>query len=146
MEAPVTTQQLELDAAPLTNEQGVAEGRAQLKSIFRPEWEARYDWDADVVYMRRRGAGAAISYISEAAPEIVFRLDVQSGELTGVDLTDFAKKLAVEHREVRDIVGEMRRARWAAKLPGLRRLARNALRGLDVRTREVVQGQLCAQP
>jgi len=145
MEAPVTTQQLELDAAPLTNEQGVAEGRAQLKAIFRPDWEATYDWDADAVYMRRRGAGPAISYISEAAPEIVFRLDAKSGELIGVDLTDFARTLAAEHVEVREIVDEMRRARWAARMPGLRRLARNALRGLDLRTREVVQGQLCAQ-
>jgi len=146
MAAAMIGEQLQIDTAPLTNDEGVQMARRQLDRMSGTDWDIDYDKAADTLFLRKRGAGAAISYISPVAREIAFRLDVQTGELTGVDLTEFGTKLAPETPAFQELLNDLRVAKWFARLPWLRKLGRNAVRGVEWRAREEIQGQLCLVP
>jgi len=139
-------EQLAMDTAPLTNEDGIRKALEQMNRIIEPTWDADYDERRDTMYLRRRAAGPALSYFSPKVAGMVFRLDVQTGELTGIDLEDFRRVMAVQIPELGEVLKVRRRARWAARLPGLRTLARYALRGVDARTREQVRARYCLNP
>jgi hypothetical protein len=76
--------------APVGNAAGLTAAVAQLEAgaLTRDSWFTSYDEEADVARVRRSGAGPAMSYESPAHPDFVVRLDIATGELTGIDLMD----------------------------------------------------------
>jgi hypothetical protein len=124
----------------------VIRAREQIDTIVEPNWDVQYDRGTDTMYLRRDGAGPAISYLSPKVPGLVFRLDVQTGELTGIDMEQFRSVMVALMPELKDVLKAISRARWASRFPGLRTLGQYALRGANSRTREQVLQRYCMNP
>ncbi|MBV8194924.1 MAG: DUF2283 domain-containing protein [Candidatus Dormibacteraeota bacterium] len=74
--------------APVGHVPGLAAAVEQIEAgvLDTSSWSVAYDQDADIARIRRSDAGPAITYESPAHPDFLVRLDVQTGQLTGVDL------------------------------------------------------------
>ena len=135
----MTSEQVELPAAPAENLAGVAEARHQMWKINQPGWTLKYDRERDTLYLRAPERRPAITYFDPEAPEMEFRLDIASGDLVGVDLVNcqavIAKKIPVFRRILRVIIWTQR----LGKIPGLHAALRVVARGLRGRVSDELQ-------
>ena len=83
---------------PQSNAEGVAsavEQFAHLKDFSNWRWD--YDPATDTIYIRIGENRPAISYFLPSEPELLFRLDMSSGQLVGIDLTAFRTHFRRKH-------------------------------------------------
>ena len=84
--------------APVSNEEGVVKAAAQIKqgALERSDFHVWYSRSADTVFVRFRASERrpSISYFMPSRPEILLRLDNETGVLTGIDFTHFREVLA----------------------------------------------------
>jgi hypothetical protein len=106
--------------APRTNIEGALRGREQLRRLRDPDWSVEYDRERDTLYLRARDDGPAVSYFEPACPEVMYRLDLYSGELNGIDLERFRSVLVKTSPAMARLFREYRRLRLLASIPGLR--------------------------
>lgn len=130
--------QLEVRTRPLSNAQGVAQAIAQIDGLKASPWDVVYDRHVDTLFLRRAGAGPAVSYFHEEDPDLVFRLDPVTSELIGVDVTDLARSFVKRHPEFKVVLRHWRLSRLMARIPGLRSFADVVRRGVgDVSEQQV---------
>jgi hypothetical protein len=134
-------QEASMVAAPAANLDGVVRAIYQLNRVRQPGWTVDYDRRTDTMSLRAPGAGPAISYFLPEGPEIVFRLDAVSGQLTGIDLERIHSVLARTDPEFATIVRNYRIATALGRLPGLRRLMRSVQRGVQSSAWDEVEQQ-----
>jgi hypothetical protein len=131
-------QEPQLVTTPGDNLEGVLSAGRQLNRLREPGWTIEYDGRTDTMFLRAPHHGPAISYSLPERPEILFRLDVATGELTGVDLEDFRRVLAKEI----PAFSVAWRAHFVAhaleRVPGLRRLMRVLSRGVEALTEDEI--------
>ena len=81
--------------APVGNEAGLAAAVEQIKAgaLSQGLWRVDYDAERDIARIRRADAGPAITYEAPGQPDILVRLDIETGELTGFDLMEAKLRL-----------------------------------------------------
>jgi len=120
--------QVEMRTSPMDNGSGVERAMAQLDRFGRAGGRIWYDSKEDTLFLRATDARQAVSYFLPYQPEVVFRLDPKTGDLTGLDLTDYRRVLVKEHPEFGEVLSGLRIARVAAlfrRLPGAAFLRRS---------------------
>jgi hypothetical protein len=109
-----------IDNAPLTNAEGFASAANQFVEMeFTPSWATAYDRREDVLFLRREGAGPAIAYFNEDIDDCLLYLDMESGELTGVDVMGVQKRLAKLYPQVDEAVKVWRQVKRLEATPGV---------------------------
>lgn len=92
------TDQIERVAVPTRNEAGLLRALEQLEggALGKGRWVPSYDAASDTFSMRRPNGATergAVAYFLPSRPEVLLRIDRESGDLTGIDLTDFRQYL-----------------------------------------------------
>lgn len=84
--------------APASNDEGVRSAVRQIKNgrLNGADVQVRYDRSFDTLYVRFRSSASrpSVSYFVPTIPEILLRLDMQTGELTGIEFTHLRTVLA----------------------------------------------------
>ncbi len=125
--------------APANNEEGARHGQAQIYRLRKPGWRIIPDRRADAIYLRGPNSdGPTISYWLPEQPLILLCLDLYSGELVGVDITEI-KELART-----DPIWRKALAGWAitgllGRIPLLRWIARRQAEAVGGRAKEQAQ-------
>ncbi len=125
--------------APATNEEGIRHAFSQLYRLRKPGWSVRYDKRADVLYVRGPNQGPAISYYIEPQPEILFRLDAFTGELTGMDFTEYRAVLTRADPTWGQLLRQIQVAEVLSRIPGFRRLGQRKERTATEHVEEKAQ-------
>jgi hypothetical protein len=148
MEKDGMIQEAPLVSAPGENLEGFNQAFHQLYRMRQPGWTIEYDRDSDTMYFRAPNHGPAITYFHPGCPEIEFRLDAGSGELVGVDLTNFRSSLVAKDTAWRDLLWAYQTWKAVAAVPGLRRLMRAVSRGMQSIASDELEesSRLCLAP
>jgi hypothetical protein len=134
----MTVEQLGIGPADPSNAEGARRAAAQVPDMHVREWHLFYDPREDTLFLRRERHGPATAYHLPEQPEVFLRLDSQ-GLLVGIDMTDFRRVLAKEHKALRLFLRAWRISQVMARVPGLRWVAETLDRGLKQRARDEVQ-------
>jgi hypothetical protein len=109
---------------PASNEEGVERALAQIGRLVAPSrWVLRYEWHTDTLSVRASGHGPAVSYFLPDRPEVLLRLDAYSGDLTGIDLTDYRRVLVKTDPGLRHLLARYLAVRLLAIIPPLHPVA-----------------------
>lgn len=144
MDQAVSPEEPMLVMAPATNEEGIQRALQQINRL-KPNWTVEYDRRQDTLYVRAPEHGPAIAYWWPPQPEILFRLDALTGELTGIDLTHYRRILAPNDPVFRSYLAWYRAGRVVRRIPVLRRVKslRNLKRRRSAQLVEQFKGRLC---
>ena len=124
--------------APATNEAGIRSAFQQINHTKRPGWNLKYDRRTDTLYLRAPNHGPCISYWLPNRPEIMLRLNVHTGDLEGIDFTDYRAVLEKTDPVWRRLRRGVHIATWMERL-GLMRGAARKEQAATERIREQTQ-------
>jgi len=130
--------------APNSNQDGWITGYRQFAALAKNDreqrdWGIRYDPGEDVLVLRKEGYPGGVGYHVPNEPRIVFYLDPDTSELTGLDFAAFQTNLVKRDPSLVALYPSRRarlagRFRWVRRhvpMPPARRLNRSAAERME---------------